>query len=257
MPATTRTIVLLASTACPLAAGTIVLDANYQPALTHTAAITSPPPAGYSFEDHAQTFVIENTGTLRSIEVRVGRGGFATPGPLAVDLRTTTESGAPSDNGPGVVLASGEIPSASILNTFPNYEWLSITGLNVPVVAGQRLAIVLENNGGGYYGWGCRINGEYAPGGMYRRAVGDSLPTGDLWEFTNGFDTAFRVFVEVAAACPGDANGDNQVNFNDLNILLGIFNSTGAGLAADFDSDGDVDFADLNTLLGVFNGTCS
>lgn len=256
MPRFACPLLLLAAASTSLLARPIVLDANYQPALTHTAAITSPPPSFYSFEDHAQTFVVENTGTLRSIEVRVGRGGFVNAGPLLVDVRTTTPAGAPSDNGPGVVLASSEIPSASILSTFPNYEWHSITGLNVPVVAGQRLAIVLENNGGGYYGWGCRINGEYAPGGMYRRAVGDSLPTGDLWEFTNGFDTAFRVFVEVAAACPGDANGDNQVNFNDLNILLGIFNSTGAGLAADFDNDGDVDFADLNALLGVFNTAC-
>lgn len=249
-------VMTLAAATPQLIARPIVLDANYQPELTHTAAITSPPPAGYSFEDHAQTFVVENTGVIRSIDVRVGRGGFVNSGPLVVDVRTTTPGGAPSDNGPGVVLASGEIPSSAIVNSFPNYEWLSITGLDVPVVAGQRLAIVLENNSGGYYGWGCRINGEYAPGGMHRRAVGDSLPTGDLWEFTNGFDAAFRVFVEVAAPCPGDADGDNQVNFNDLNILLGIFNTTGAGLAADFDSDGDVDFADLNTLLGVFNGTC-
>ncbi len=48
----------------------------------------------------------------------------------------------------------------------------------------------------------------------------------------------------------GDCNNDGQVNFLDLNILLGNFGTTGP--VGDFDGNGMVDFADLNTLLSAF-----
>ncbi|MBL0921713.1 MAG: hypothetical protein IBJ10_06250 [Phycisphaerales bacterium] len=56
--------------------------------------------------------------------------------------------------------------------------------------------------------------------------------------------------------CPGDANGDNQIDFADLNIVLGSFNQTGQGLQGDLNGDGVVNFADLNLVLGNFNLTC-
>ncbi len=51
----------------------------------------------------------------------------------------------------------------------------------------------------------------------------------------------------------GDINGDNLVDFADLNLLLSAYNQTGPGLDADLDGDEDVDFADLNILLGAYN----
>lgn len=56
--------------------------------------------------------------------------------------------------------------------------------------------------------------------------------------------------------CPGDANGDGEVDFADLNIVLNQFGQTGAGLAGDINADGAVNFADLNTLLGNYNSGC-
>ncbi len=61
---------------------------------------------------------------------------------------------------------------------------------------------------------------------------------------------------EAPGGCLGDIDGDNDVDFADLNILLGQFNQTGQGLSGDLDEDGDVDFADLNLLLGQFNVPC-
>ena len=62
--------------------------------------------------------------------------------------------------------------------------------------------------------------------------------------------------VTAGAFCPGDANGDNLVNFADLNIVLGNFNRSGAGVAGDLNGDGVVNFADLNLVLSSYNGTC-
>lgn len=62
--------------------------------------------------------------------------------------------------------------------------------------------------------------------------------------------------VTAGAFCPGDANGDNVVNFADLNIVLGNFNRSGAGIAGDLNGDGLVNFADLNLVLSSYNGNC-
>ncbi len=54
--------------------------------------------------------------------------------------------------------------------------------------------------------------------------------------------------------CPGDANGDALVNFDDLNVVLENWGS--AGPAGDLDADGDVDFDDLNLLLENWAVSC-
>lgn len=181
--------------------GTVILDANYQPELTHTAAITTPPPSFYSNEDHAQTFVVRNSGVITSVEVRVGRG--TTPGgPLLFDLRSTKLDGSPSDDGPGAVLAIGSAPLDVVTGTWPDYGWVRFDSLDVPVSAGDRLAIVLQTDEGGYYGWGCRVGGTYTDGMLYRRATGASLPTGGLWAANAGYDAAFRVWVDAGIPEP-------------------------------------------------------
>ncbi len=54
---------------------------------------------------------------------------------------------------------------------------------------------------------------------------------------------------------PGDTNGDDVVNFVDLNIVLSQFGSSGGGLAGDVNGDGVVDFSDLNALLSNYGRT--
>lgn len=66
------------------------------------------------------------------------------------------------------------------------------------------------------------------------------------------------VYSEVCAStyCPGDANGDGQVGFADLNLVLSQFNVTGPNLPGDVNDDGQVGFADLNLVLSAFNTPC-
>ncbi len=57
--------------------------------------------------------------------------------------------------------------------------------------------------------------------------------------------------------CPGDTNGDNIVNFTDLNTVLSTFGQIGSGLAGDVNGDGIVDFTDLNIVLSNFGMVCA
>jgi hypothetical protein len=56
--------------------------------------------------------------------------------------------------------------------------------------------------------------------------------------------------------CPGDTNGDNAVNFADLNAVLSTFGQTSDGAAGDVNGDGVVNFSDLNLVLSNFGVEC-
>jgi hypothetical protein len=59
-----------------------------------------------------------------------------------------------------------------------------------------------------------------------------------------------------APACPGDTNGDNVVNFTDLNGVLASFGQSGEGIPGDVNGDGVVNFTDLNEVLANFGVEC-
>jgi hypothetical protein len=64
-------------------------------------------------------------------------------------------------------------------------------------------------------------------------------------------------FSSITAPCPGDANGDNLVNFSDLNAVLAAFGQSGDGLIGDVNGDGVVNFSDLNEVLANFGEDCT
>ncbi len=63
----------------------------------------------------------------------------------------------------------------------------------------------------------------------------------------------------VGTVCPGDTNGDNLINFTDLNTVLTNFGMTGApgAVPGDINSDGSVNFVDLNLVLTNFGSDCA
>jgi hypothetical protein len=87
-------------------------------------------------------------------------------------------------------------------------------------------------------------------GGTYYLRVFATTTTSDI--------QLYRLEMNFAGVgCPGDANGDNTVDFSDLNIVIFQFNSTGVGLIGDLNDDGIVDFSDLNLVLSNYNQSCS
>jgi len=65
--------------------------------------------------------------------------------------------------------------------------------------------------------------------------------------------------IAPAGACTlgADTNGDNIVNFADLNTVLGAFGQTGPGNPADVTGDEVVNFADMNAVLAEFGADCN
>ncbi len=65
-------------------------------------------------------------------------------------------------------------------------------------------------------------------------------------------------YVFHTRACPGDLNGDGEIDLSDLAQLLANYRTT-SGAAyedGDLDGDGDVDLSDLAELLGRYHAGC-
>ncbi len=139
-------------------------------------------------------------------------------GDLAVGFNLYTFSpGGPVD---GVVWT----PATGIVK---DVDFLASLGLSVPVGADIREINVVSPNG------------EVITGIMLLPEIG------------------LQTFVIHLNSCPADIDGDGLVDFSDLNILLGNFNTSGANIPGDINGDGVVSFADLNLLLNSYNTACS
>jgi hypothetical protein len=66
--------------------------------------------------------------------------------------------------------------------------------------------------------------------------------------------TAGSITFAVGEACPGDLDGDQDVDLDDLTLLLQNFNS---GPGGDIDGDDDTDLDDLTLLLQNFGTSCA
>ena len=62
-------------------------------------------------------------------------------------------------------------------------------------------------------------------------------------------------FVGVTPLCPGDVDGDLDIDFDDLNAVLSNWNTPGP--VGDLNGSGLVDFDDLNEVLSNWGVNCS
>jgi hypothetical protein len=101
-------------------------------------------------------------------------------------------------------------------------------------------------------------SGDPAPIRAYSFAEDESGEIYILGGDAQGDGVILKVIAAIADPCPGDANGDNFVNFTDLNEVLSAFGQSGAPgfTGADLNGDGIVDFADLNAVLSAFGVDC-
>jgi len=168
----------------------------------------------------------------------------------------------PIDNGPGkdfnvyeVDFGAIEFGVIDVLVSENGLVWRSLKGTEGPAVAigGD------EAHGDPNYARSYDIGLANLAHARYVRVRGLTVTSAGAGD---GFDLdavgAVRqvTLPECPSPCIGDTNGDNVVDFADLNATLSNYNTSGENLPGDFDDDGDVDFADLNALISVFNTTC-
>ncbi len=113
---------------------------------------------------------------------------------------------------------------------------------------------VLASSNLGTWGVEERIDYTIPAGGTFFvrvRSLGERPANGGNEVQMYGLQISF-----APAGCPGDANGDNQVNFADLNFVLTNFGQTGPFVAGDVNRDGVVNFLDLNIVLSFFGTVC-
>jgi len=91
-------------------------------------------------------------------------------------------------------------------------------------------------------------------------SVSGTLGQHDAGVLTGGGFTVkggFWAGVETPPACPGDVDGDNDVDSTDLNIVLTDFACAPPNpCTGDADGDGDTDSTDLNIVLSAFGDVC-
>ena len=90
---------------------------------------------------------------------------------------------------------------------------------------------------------------EIGPDGLLSQ-VGPAVPT------NGGRPQYMALWTPPSVECDGDTNGDNVVNFTDLNTILAEFGMMGDGLAGDVNDDDIVNFTDLNVVLANFGNIC-
>ncbi len=75
--------------------------------------------------------------------------------------------------------------------------------------------------------------------------------------FKNAGSVTVSVLAPQGCSLSADTNGDNIVNFSDLNTILAAFGQAGAGNPADVNGDEIVNFSDLNAVLAEFGADCN
>ncbi len=162
------------------------------------------------------------------------------------------------------------LPTSGLLNAylrvsnFPNYpnapqgggcpsgplvQSSSILNLGFQIIAPDGVTVLHTANANGAGVDESVADFEIETGGNYYLRVFTTSSALDIQLYR--FELSF-----VGAGCQGDTNGDNMVNFVDLNNVLTDYNQSGAFLPGDVNDDGTCNFDDLNIVLSNYNEVC-
>lgn len=108
-------------------------------------------------------------------------------------------------------------------------------------------------NGGGET-W--TTGGDFELSGTIGQPDAGAVMTGGNFSLSGGFWPGASA--GNAIPCPGDLDGDLDIDLSDLAQLLSNYGITSGAVYedGDLDEDGDVDLSDLAALLAVYGTTC-
>ncbi len=190
---------------------------------------------GGTTPDNLQLFTSSGVNSSGVNPMQTSLWLLSIPNPNYVDVPNSAEwdmnQGGPNGNfqdptGVNVYYVPGTGPTGAAYMRV--LAWTGLFNTYDAAVAGG--AYVCDT--GVYVGYVC-------PGGlMYIPDLGQSMPA-----------------MVLHPALPGDANGDNTVDINDLTIVLANYGQSGAGVAwntGDFNNDDKVDINDLTIVLANY-----
>lgn len=222
---------------------------------------------GGGITSNGATTVVKNC--LIANNTTAGGGGAA----LGIDgvvslVNCTMADNSASSGGGGVYLWSGELTVSN-----------SILWGNTPEEIVGSVAVTYSDVQGGYAGAGnMNLDPVFSDPASHDYHLGAGSPCIDAgdpesqepddrdidghWRVWDGDeDGECRVDMgsdEFGSHCPGDLDGDDDIDLGDLAALLANYGTT-SGMTpedGDFDLDGDVDLSDLSALLAVYGTTC-
>lgn len=166
-----------------------VLDQQYQPFGSNALIVSVDQFLG-------QTFTVNKTGVLSSVEVEVARNTRLPGSDLFFELRSTDSTGAVSSS----ALFSATIAEADVSISF-SFLSVDLSSANLAVTKGDVLAIILKSNApdllGGIDPYGWRGNGP----GFYARGTGlVGLPASGPDFSPAPYDFGFRAYVVPAVS---------------------------------------------------------
>lgn len=149
-------------------------------------------------------------------------------------------------------LVGGSLPAGG-----PNFATFSfsITGesTSATLITGPTTMAMYTGVGtGNLY---CPRSWAVQPGGSGSPGYAMTLPSNPQRTADARFD--IRFFYTPAQPCPGDANSDGVVDFQDLNGALATYTQSGPCALGDVNNDGVVDFLDLNEILAFYGQACA
>ena len=146
-------------------------------------------------ETLAQTFTAGISGGLDRVDLLLGKA-VSPIAPVIVEIRDGSSAG------PGpAVLATGVIPSASIVNVEPNAAFVTALFASPPqVTAGTSYAIVAFSSASpDNYGWHLKSSGNVYPGGASFYTFDSPPKSSSTWTNNSGTgtgaDQAFKTYV--------------------------------------------------------------
>jgi hypothetical protein len=215
------------------------------------------------FSEVADNFVAEDGWEIRDVEFY---GGYATPlgqegNTEGFTIRFYTDAG----GHPGTRVFEQDVFEFSETHYFTEPA-LGFAGYHYALSLNSSFSIA---TGGTYWvsvvAILARGGGADEPQWGWIGASSTTPPFAHQWFFSPGNfteqfnDVAYTLLGTTGGApCPGDVDGDGDVDLSDLATLLANFGVSGGATPeqGDLDGDEDVDLSDLAALLANFGATC-
>ena len=211
-----------------------------------------------SNRDSDNISVIQNAGGASSVVNTFAAGDSPFEMVLTADGNTLYVLNT-GDQNVGVYNAVSGLPVATIpLPNYPAGMFLDPAEQFLYVATGTSWASI--GSSGFAMGWEGELNVIDAVSNTISESINTDASPSQLTFNNSGTRGAIAspvpdgvVLISVAVDCPGDLDGDNDVDQSDLGILLSSYNIDDGG---DIDGDGDTDQSDLGILLANYNTNC-